>query len=76
MTTFGSFRSTVLSCAAQWLLVGLQLADLLRGVENSSMRHAKIVILVCLTIGGILSIVQLWTFPREESPSAGKSPAT
>ena len=76
MTTVRSFRSTVLSCAAQWLMVGLQLADLLRGVENSSMRHVKIIMLICFTIGGIFSIVQLWTVPREESPSVGTPPAT
>mgnify|MGYP003579648270 FL=1 len=53
-------RSTVLTCAAYWLLVGLTLADLLHGVDNASVRHAKIVMLIGFAIAGVFSILHLW----------------
>ena len=64
-----SIRSTAIACAAQWLVVGLTLAELLNGVDNASIRHVKIIMLIGFLIGGVFSIVQLWT----AAPGAGRS---
>ena len=55
-----SLRYAALACATQWLVVGLQLADLVRGVESSTQRHVKIVMLVLFALGGMFSLMRLW----------------
>lgn len=76
MSTVRHYRSILLACAIQWFLVGLQLADLIRGVENDSVRHVKIIIAVGFGFAGLISFVQLWQVVPASLATKQDSPAT
>jgi hypothetical protein len=56
----GFDRWMLLFGATQWFLVGSTLSDVLRGGEEQSMGHVKIVLLIVSSLGGIISLVGLW----------------
>ena len=77
MRSQGIFRLTLVACAAQWNVVGLELASLLRGVEGGgSARAVSIVLLIAFAVSGLSSLALLWLWAPHSLSAGPRAPAT